>query len=763
MFLNNILIHKCGFFIRKCSFVFLLCGVTVKASGLTGEYLLSDQWRGISRFYSPLTNAALLTDCNYPSFKGVFSISSDAPSRLWENEITFPIGLYHSVALSIVGENGYPVQNYSDDFLTDPLNAKSGDPQHNDNYSLFLTWASNPAGDFSYGINLKYLYMNNFGTPDNNISFDLGCTYRIMNHPLFGYHRTGLSVINCYPGKAGSISPMRYPTDFSFQYMINLLNSKYFLQTKIDLHDILNPNIIKHHHTPLSSSYFQFILNTFPLISLSSGIQLSNFEKISNWCLGFILKAPQLNSGKDLSIVYQLTNFTSRALHSNHSLFYHFEFGKHREEIYAGRLALNANVHATDLYNKAMRNFYDGNYWESFFLFKKLLQQFPDFYKNDNALYYSGLCLENLDMRETAIKYLENIKVTYPSSPVIHGSNLALMRIYYRNNDYVNVSAQYEHLENSTAPDSIRMHAYYIMGETEMLQKNYEKAIQYFSVIQDPHPIYSYAQYSAAVARYIKGDKTFAIFNHLENCIGSSFNDEKASEIKNKAFVYSGMLFFEENTLSKAVAAFRLVEPKSIYYEDALLGLGWAAVKARQWVDCFNSGKTLETSSKRSVLKAEGCILQAYSLIMQRKYPDAEKSIQKAYDIVKNYNGLSEDSLLNRKYMYENTRLIYDNFGSIISSDYVSIDNANIYDSLHNKQAQIKSDIDSYLLFNDESKRLNIFNLSLANVKNDIDFTMAKLKEIIVNIEASDNKNSIYKDIQLENQIKRLKNKIEKK
>lgn len=763
MSLTDIVLQKFIFLIRACSpLFFLLFPVMSKASGLTSEYLLSDQWRGILRFYSPVTNAAFLTDCNYPSIKGVYSIASDAPSRLWENEISFPIGLYRSVALSIVGENGYPVQNYSDDFLSDPENAKTGDPQHNDNYSLFLSWASNPAGHFSYGINVKYLYMNNFGSPDNDISFDLGCTYRIINHPFFGYHRTGLSIINCYPAKANSSSSMRYPSDLSFQYMINLFNSKLLLQSKVDLHDIFSSNVLKKHQPPQSSSYFQFIFNTIPLISLSSGFQLSNFEKLSNWCLGFMVRAPQFNSGRDLSIVYQITNFTSRSLQANHSFFYTFEFGKHREEIFARRLALYANILASDLYNKAMRYFYSGNYWESFFLFKKLLQQFPDFYKNDNAIYYSGLCLENLDFREAAIKYLENVKATYPSSPVIHAATLALMRIYYRSDDYVNVSSQYKLLENSTAADSIRMQAFYIMGETEMLQKNYKKAVQYFSIIQDPHPIYAYAQYSAAVARYIEGDNTFAIFNHLENCLGSTSNDNSSDEIRNKAFAYSGMLFYEENSLSKAVAAFRLVGPKSIYFEDALLGLGWSAVKARQWTDCFTSGKSLETSSQRPVLKAEGCLLQAYSLLIQKKYSEAENIVQKAFDIIKHYNGLPEGSLFNRKLMYENHRLTYANLGDIISRDYITIDNIKSGDSLHNKQIEIKNSIDSYLLFNDEFKRISIFNLTLSDVKNDIDFTMAKLKEIIVNLESSDIKNSVQKEIQLENQIRRLKNQVEK-
>ena len=84
------------------------------------------------------------------------------------------------------------------------------------------------------------------------------------------------------------------------------------------------------------------------------------------------------------------------------------------------------------------------------------------------------------------------------------------------------------------------------------------------------------------------------------------------------------------------------------------------------------------------------------------------------------------------------------------------------YDSLHTRQIEIKKEIDSYLLFNDEAKRLKIFNLTLANVKNDIEFTLAKLKEIMVNLENSDTEKNIRKDIQLEKQIRELKNQVEK-
>jgi hypothetical protein len=40
-----------------------------------------------------------------------------------------------------------------------------------------------------------------------------------------------------------------------------------------------------------------------------------------------------------------------------------------------GRSALNAS----ELYNRAMKHYYQGQYWEAYLLYMRLLSEFPDF------------------------------------------------------------------------------------------------------------------------------------------------------------------------------------------------------------------------------------------------------------------------------------------------------------------------------------------------------------------------------------------------
>src|SRR5512133_841270 len=136
-------------------FFLLACSLAMSkgyADGLPGEYLLTDKWRNLSQMSSGLTNPALLTEKNYPALSAVVSLAPDAVSRLWNSEIIVPVGLYHTIGVGVTAENGHPVQNYSPDFIYAPVST-DGEALKNDNYAIVLSYASNAAGRFSYGVN----------------------------------------------------------------------------------------------------------------------------------------------------------------------------------------------------------------------------------------------------------------------------------------------------------------------------------------------------------------------------------------------------------------------------------------------------------------------------------------------------------------------------------------------------------------------------------------------------------------------------------
>jgi tetratricopeptide (TPR) repeat protein len=731
------------------------------ANGLPGEYLLTDKWRNLSMMSSGLTNPALLTEKNYMALSAVASLAPDAVSRLWNSELIVPVGLYRTIGVGVTAENGHPVQNYSPDFVYAPVST-NGEALKNDNYAIVLSYASNVAGRFSYGVNAKMLYQSNFNDPRYGAAIDIGCTYRLVNHPFVGYHLAGLHLQNAIATDVNSYSTMSYPRGLSLLYSISLVNNKVKLHAKADLLDILtDKKVFIDTETMEKNLSVLADLSVLPMLTVSGGAYFDVNKTPKSWMLGFTINTPQLNSGRDMLFAYQLTNFTSDNLRGSHSLYLRFEFGKHREEVFARRFAAKADIRENELYNKAMKLFFKGYYWDAYFVFKQLRVTYPNFYKNDNATYYSGLCLEKLDFREEALNLLVTVKTQYPSSGVIPGTELAIMRIYYRNSNFAGVADQFQVLEKSNAPDSIRMHGYYLMGQTDLLQKENQKAVQYLNVVPETHPDYCFAQFSAAVARYRNGDDFTAVMNHIENCIGTVSSGKELDEIKNKAYVFAGMIYYEENVLSKAAAAFKLVPSTSACYEDAQLGFAWAAVKSRQWNDCINAGAALADITGRPVLKAEGFLLQSYAFMIQKKYDNALAVLEKAEKAVSNYYGLSDDTLFSKKFMYDNVRMTYMNLGERIKSDQVTLDNTALIESMHQEQLSIRQQIDSYLAYNDECLRLSLFNLTLETVKEDIDFTMSKLKKIMF-VNNKSIQNNLEKSKELDEKIDQLKNQVDK-
>lgn len=743
--------------------VLAIAKIDILANGLPGEYILSDQWRNCFRNISPVNNPAILTEHNYFSVYGVMSFSSDDVSVLWEKGLIQPLGLYRSVALSVIGENGKSVKNVSDDFLLNP-HAKTEESASNSNYTFFLSYASNPFGKFNYGLNLKGMSQGNFGDVEYGLVLDFGISYRLLQHPVFGYHLFGLTLFNIFSPDLSSYSEMRQPLSLSGSYNVDLFNNRLNINIKGAASDLLSKkSLFTNGNIKIEWDWSLLLgIRILPVLKLSGCIETDQNESISFWSASAELNIPQVNLGRDLSFIYQYRNPLKKNINGSHSVYYRLELGKHREEIYARKSFRNFNVLANDLYNKAMKLYFNGNYWDAYFIFKQLLIDYQDFHKNDNCSYYGASCLEKMDFREAALSMFNSTVNKYSKSKVAASSNLGIMRIHYRNADYHTAISLLDELNRENVPDSILRHGYYIAGESNIALQEYQKAIQYLSVVPETHPDYCFAQYSIAVARLLNGQELTDVIYNLENCISSNIESTSQEEIRNKAYLALGFIYYEEQALSKAVVALRLVPKQSIYYEDALLALGWTAIKARQWNDCIEAGISLVNISKRQIMKYEGQLIQAYGYTISKKYKSAYDILKAVDNECRDYSGTSADTVFSRKFMYGNTRLSYNRLSSFITPDNVLPDPDNEQlNSYHKDQINMKNDIDNYLLFTDEINRLNIFEKNLENIKEDISFAFSKIQRIMLNAsQLKANEKLEEKDRVLDDEINNLKDKV---
>lgn len=746
------------FLITTC--LLLLLNGTVKSDGLPGEFLLSDQWRAFFKYYSPMSNPAFMMEQQYSSLRGVISLSSDNVANLWETGIIVPVGYYQAMGLTVLGENGQAVVDAGESILLG--DSAEFVKSRNNNYLFSLSYALNPVGRLCAGVNLKLIDQGNFGDPSFGFGADLGVSYRLLFHPFWGYHNIGLTFHNVLSTRTGVYEKNGHSSQIMGNYYASVLQDKIKFHLQTDITDFMSKadDFVRKKKMEWDI-YLQAGVRVLPFLSVHGFTNYGDSREIDYWGFAGELNLPQVNGGRDLSFTYQYRNDLSSKLAGSHSLYFRSEVGKSREELAISRFAQTLNLSANELYNKALKFYYKGDYWNAYFTFIRLLVEYPDFYKNDYVTLHAGSCLEKMDMREESVKAYLELREKYPGSSVVPMGDLGLMRIFYRQGAYSGVNNYFAELNRPTISDSLKFHGCYLMGESLLRQSEYRSAMTYFEMIPDQHPDYIFAQHSIATIHAIMNSGYHLCSANLENCINANASTNEQREIANRSLVFLGYIYYEENTLSKAVTALRMVPQKSFYYEDALLGLGWTAIKAHQWADCIDAGLKLAQTSNKFVMQCEGALLQAYGHIVEKRYPQAQILLGAINARMKDFKVLSEDSLTTSKMKYESDRISYSFFAEKVNN--MAKRGANTQkvqsDSLHQKQIRFKEKIDNYLVFADEYKRQSFFERSFFAVKEDVEYALATVEKIMSNPNRA---KMLKEDKEISDEINKLKEEMER-
>ncbi|NLW32862.1 MAG: tetratricopeptide repeat protein [Fibrobacter sp.] len=717
-------------YLKSLISVFFVMGVLfqgLKADGLPGEYILSDQWRALFKYHSPLTNPAFMMENTYISVRGVAAITQSEVSKLWEAGIIVPVGFYHALGFGVVAENGQTVVN--------TITRDSIQKSNNNNYLFTLSYAINPWRRLNAGVNLNMAYQSNFGQdPSIGIGADLGLTYRILFHPVWGYHILGVTFQNLISPQLAVDEKMPYSSEIKGFYRSTFLQNRLEFNLQYNLTDFLT-KAEKFLDNSKSLEWTFSVQGGFwilPFFAIRGFTDFGDTKKLEYWGAACELNVPQVNGGRDFSVTYQFRDQLEGSLRGSQSLYLRVDIGANREERRIRKTARFASLNANELYTRALTLYHKGNYWDAFFTFRRLTVEYPDFYKNDIAEYHAGSCLEKLDLREEAIKAYTNVKTNYPMSSATAMADLGLMRVHYRKEDYPKAADQYTELNKPSVSDSLRQHGCYLMGETDLARKEYSRALRYFALVPENHPDYVFAQISTATAHALLDSDTRLIVTALENCISADAKTKEQKEVINRAYLLLGYIFYEDNALSKAVTALREIPKDSYHYEDAQLGLGWTAIKARQWKDCIDAGVNLAQSTRKFILQCEAALLQGYGYILQKQYPQAQMILQPMFEKMNSYNWLSEDSITSERMRYENNRITYDFLGEKISDASMrgAATKKEDIDKMHSDQEQLKTNIDKYYIFSDESHRTMFFQRSVEKVKGDIDYALATVQKL---------------------------------
>jgi hypothetical protein len=236
-------------------------------------------------------------------------------------------------------------------------------------------------------------------------------------------------------------------------------------------------------------------------------------------------------------------------------------------------------------------------------------------------------------------------------------------------------------------------------------------------------------------------------------------------EVVNRSYLFLGYIFYEENALSKAVVALRMVPTNSYYAEDALLGQGWTALKARQWTDCISTGSLLTKTTNKTELKCEGMLIRAYGHLLQKEYPQALGVLKDAYDMIKSLSQMSDDTLNYARMQYESNRMSFNFLAEKVENISKAGQTSAIAaatDSLHLEQQKFVNQFKEYYRFTDEFKRTAFFTRSADAIREDIEYALATVQKIVGSQDVQKaQQNAVEQEQKLNSEIEKLQQEMQ--
>jgi tetratricopeptide (TPR) repeat protein len=739
------------------------------ADGLPGEYISTQRWRDLLARNSALVNPAYLTEENCISFRACEALVLDNTFNLTEAGITVPVGLYRSFGVTYAGE-GATLPLAMRQWRQDNSGAMDslGNGSNRDNLFM-LSYADNLWGRLSIGMNLSVSYQTLFGSPRFGIAGDFGLSYRLLLAPVTGEHLVGISFQNILQPLTDLLPASGQFTSQGYSNNVKLSWNAYWWDRQVDAGvDVDCKNVygslvkLQGEKSAASVEYGAAARLGFWLFRMINAYAQFGSDY---WAGTFGINFPQINFGRDFSVLYQYTNVMQSEDVNVQSVYFRMDLGPHREESYALRMAMQWNVAPNELYNKAMRLYMAQNYWDAFFVFSQLFAQYPVFVKNDMVTYFRGACLEKMDMRESAAGYYRETVRQYAASEIASHADLGLMRIYYRDGNSSLVAGQFKRIISSSAPDSLKYHAYYLMAQVRMKEKDYANAINLFSRIPRHHTEYVFAQHSCAIAALETGRRDDAI-DYLAVCIGVEAQNAAQKECINRSYLYLGYIFYENLELPKAITALRSIPATSYYYEDALLAMCWTALKAKQWDACIDYGQTLQKVSSKPLLRCDAMLIAGYSFLMQKKYQEAGALLKKADALITSFRTPDPDSLAAARKTGGKVRAAYDDIARGTDRISVAAQTSGTIariDSLHKIQQEDKSMLDKLAVYADEFSRLSLFARNAEAVKSDIAFTSAIAQKFNREAGAIEEQEKMQgKQNKIDEKIEQMKKELEK-
>ncbi len=658
----------------------IFCCVTsafsdLKATGgFSAPYFQADYIQDISEYTAALINPALLYRVNQMHFDfGIYRWNDrNSGVKLFEDlgyqqlAALFPIRLNYTTGLTIISCGAEYIKKRID---------PSGQilPAGTDDY--WETWI---IPHFSYkfrslpqlsiGTNVKVVLQKQFVLESINntdpilkhvrkigVGIDLGVYYNFFDHYRYGDFSISLNFQDIVPANipwenpAGDqVTKELMTTRFRGGLRYAIMNDRLIMNAEAVVDNLFQD---------LWKGVIEANIGSGPSVedlgALKKQFRLSGHAKFQ-WIPQLWIKAGWANNlvpyvGFNTNVIYlwpEMINNVALDVHFGYSLLEEergstgmvkiaADIGPTREQRESKRLYEQLILAPMDIYNKAMRLYTAGKFWDASFVFGKLLSLYPSFHLCDKATYYMGDCYTQLRLNQIARQVFKEALAEFTTSQVRAKYLYGLQYLDYREGKYKDALKNHAFITNLYAQDDIRPEADYLAGEIHFVQKNYSAASQILENIPSDAVTYSYAQYTLSIIN-IENNKIDAAIQNLTNVISNAQPaDESEQQLIYAAEVKLGQLYFEQVELRKAVEAFKRVPEGSVHGDEALMGIAWSWIKANRPQECLRTVDQLIAMHPNSPLTPEAYLVKGYSQMLLKSNEPALRSFTRCVELCK--------------------------------------------------------------------------------------------------------------------------------
>ena len=287
-----------------------------------------------------------------------------------------------------------------------------------------------------------------------------------------------------------------------------------------------------------------------------------------------------------------------------------------------------------DDYRAAKRLFLNRQFLDAAYAFGEIQTKYPTFRLVDQAAFYEAKSFENLRMHKAAREIYRDAIKRYPQSNLLAKYHFQLMNMDYKEGRYTEALNKFQIFAQKFGKSNAKADADYVAGQIKFEQGLYQESIDLHASIPPGNANYLYARYTMGIA-YSRLYK----FDEAENCFRAIMeqpvSNKSERDIQNASKVKLGHIFSsaEKPDLAAAAQMYGLVQKESPVFDEAMLGIAWAFIKANKPDEAIKYAKWIINNLPESFLVSEAYLIIGYCYFMKKEYRKSADALTKAVDL----------------------------------------------------------------------------------------------------------------------------------